>query len=200
VSVSGLSQEKQTFKKKGNKMRSFSILFTSAVFLGAVCIVSAHAQDVMKTARVGTMKVELHVLAAEPFFTADEMKARDAKEGMLIVSGAEPLAPDAQSHPNHHLVVHIFDSKTGKAVTNAKVTMGFQALDAKGKPSGASTDVPVVVMQAIGKGEQSTHYGNNVVMQAGQYSVAVDINGKNVKFKVTVSGASSGSMNGMDMR
>ena len=56
-------------------MRNFSILFTSAVILGTACTVSLHAQDVMKTAKVGAMKVELHVLAAEPFFTADEMKA-----------------------------------------------------------------------------------------------------------------------------
>jgi hypothetical protein len=53
----------QTFKKKGGKMRKFSILFTSAIFLGAVCTISAQAQDVMKTAKVNNMKVELHVLA-----------------------------------------------------------------------------------------------------------------------------------------
>jgi hypothetical protein len=180
-------------------MRNFSILFTSAIFLGAVCIVSAQAQDVMKTAKVGTMKVELHVLAAEPFFTADEVTAKKVTEGMLIVGGAAPLAPDAESRPNHHLVVHVFDAKTGKAITNTKVTMSFQSLDAKGKPASASTDVPVVVMQAIGKGEQSTHYGNNVVMPAGQYAVALVINGRKCAFKVSVSDASSGSMNGMDM-
>jgi hypothetical protein len=181
-------------------MRNFSILLKIPIILGAVCMVSLQAQDVMKTAKVNNMKVELHVLAAEPFFTADEMKDKNAKEGMLIVSGAAPLAPDAESHPNHHLVVHIFDSKTGKAITDAKVTMGFQALDAKGKPAGTSTDVPVVVMQAIGKGEQSTHYGNNVVMPSGQYSVALVINGKKCAFKVSVSDASPGSMNGMDMQ
>jgi hypothetical protein len=118
---------------------------------------------------------------------------------MLIMEDAALLAPDAESHPNHYLVVHIFDSKTGKATTNAKAKMSFQALDAKGKLNGSSTEVPIVVMQAIGKGEQSTHYGNNVVLPAGRYSVAVVVNGGKIGFKVTVSDAASGSMNGMDM-
>jgi hypothetical protein len=180
-------------------MRNFLILFRSAIVLGTVCMVSAQAQNVMKTAKVSNMKVELHVLAAEPFFTADEVTAKKVTEGMLIVGGAAPVALDAESHPNHHLVVHIFDSKTGKAITNAKVKMNFQAIDAKGKPTGASTEVPIVVMQAIGKGTESTHYGNNVVMPAGAYSIAIVVNGKKLGFKIVVPEGSSAPMKDMDM-
>ena len=97
---------------------------------------------------------------------------------MEIEGGAAPVAPDADSHPNHHLIVHIFDKQTGKVVADATVTMSFVAVDGKGKPAGTPNEVAVVMMQAIGKGSTSTHYGNNVTMPAGHYSVIVNVNGK----------------------
>ena len=159
-----------------------------------VYAVPARAGDMMKTATMDGLRVELHVLPAEPFFTADEVAASHAKEGMLIMGGAKPIAPGAASHPNHHLVVHIFDATTGKAITNAKVSMNFQLLDDPGKPKDAVVDVPVVVMQAIGKGPQSTHYGNNVVMPNGTYSIAVSVNGKKTEFRMAVSAAAMDKM------
>jgi hypothetical protein len=169
-------------------------------FLVAVAIMSPiHAQNVMKTAKVNDMKVELHVFPAEPFFTADQVTAQHVTAGMLIMSGAEPLAPDAASHPNHHLVVHIFESKSGKAVTNAKVSIRFQSLDPAGKPAGTPVVVPIVNMQAIGKGAQSTHYGNNVAMPAGSYTIGATVNGRKVDYRIVVSDAPAEPMNGMNM-
>jgi hypothetical protein len=33
---------------------------------------------------------------------------------MEIEGGAAPVMLDADSHPNHHLIVHVFDKKTGQ--------------------------------------------------------------------------------------
>jgi|GEM_PF-1009506 hypothetical protein len=168
----------------------------------AVCLLWAAAwgKNVMKVKTVDGIRIELHVLPAEPFFTADEAAAKHATAGMLIMGGAAPVAPDAESKPNHHLVVHVFDAKTGKAVTDATVSMSFRPIDASGKPSGDSVEVPVVVMQAIGKGAQSTHYGNNVTMSSGKYSVAVTVNGKKAAFKIDVDESKAGAMEGMHGR
>ena len=168
-------------------MSKLSIIFQTALVLVVAFTVSVNAKNVMKTTTVGGMRIELHILPAEPFFTADEVTSKKVKEGMLIISGAEPLSPEANTRPNRHLVVHIFDAKTGKAITTAKVSMNFQQLDAKGKPTGDSINVPIVNMQVIGKGLESTHYGNNVVMPAGSYSVTVVANGKKVAFQVMLS-------------
>ena len=168
-----------------NKRSYFAL--TVALIALIICAGSVRAEDMMKTATMDDLRIELHVLAAEPFFTADEVATSRVKEGMLIMGGARPVAPDAASHPNHHLVVHVFDAKTGKAITNAMVSMNFQLLDDKGRGNGAVVDVPVVVMQAIGKGPQSTHYGNNVVMPNGTYSIAVTVNGKKAEFRMAVS-------------
>lgn len=46
---------------------------------------------------------------------------------MEIEGGAAPVAPDANSHPNHHLIVHVFDKQSDKAVADATVTMSFVA-------------------------------------------------------------------------
>ena len=168
------------------KKRS-NLLLAAAFIVMILCVVSVRAGDMMKTATMDGLRVELHVLPAEPFFTADEVAVSHVKEGMLVMGGAKPIAIDAASHPNHHLVVHIFYAKTGKAITNATVSMNFQLLDNKGKPNGAIVDVPVVVMQAVGQGPQSTHYGNNVVMPNGIYSIVVTVNGKKTEFRMALS-------------
>jgi hypothetical protein len=155
---------------------------------------AAHAADVMQTKTAGAYRVELHVLPAEPFFSKADVAAKNIKEGMEIEGGAPPVAPDADSHPNHHLVVHVFDTKIGHAVTDATVTMSFAPL----KPGSTPSDVPVVTMQAVGKGPASTHYGNNVTMPPGRYTVAVTVNGQKAVFAVTASDAPSAPMDHMD--
>jgi|WetSurMetagenome_2_1015567.scaffolds.fasta_scaffold232877_1 hypothetical protein len=168
-------------------MLKLSIILAIAFFLAVASTIFVDANEVTKTTVVDGMRIELHVLPAEPFFTADEVKIKKMKEGMLIISGAEPVSVEANTHPNRHLVVHIFDVKTDKAITTAKVTMKFQQLDSNGKLIGASTDVPIVVMEAIGKGVESTHYGNNVVMPEGSYAITVVANGKKADFQVVLS-------------
>ena len=142
-------------------MRTSRIWFLAASLISAIVMsASANAADAMRTKTVGPYRVELHVLPAEPFFSKEEVVAKHVKEGMEIESGAAPVMLDAASHPNHHLIVHVFDKKTGQALTDATVTMKFASLNGKGSPAGAPVEVPVVVMQAIGKGPSSTHYGN----------------------------------------
>ena len=169
-------------------MRTYGKWLFAAALVPAIGVaVSANAADVMRTKTVGGYRVELHVLPAEPFFSKEDVAAKHEKEGMEIEGGATPVMLDAPSHPNHHLVVHVFDKKTRQAVTDATVTMSFASLDRKGNPAGAPTEVPVVVMQAIGKGPASTHYGNNVTMPPGRYKVTVAVNGQPAVFGVTAS-------------
>jgi hypothetical protein len=161
-------------------MRTSSLLTISGVFF-IFLFGMLRAGEVTRDTTVNGMHIQLHVLPAEPFFTKDQVSAGKAKEGMLIMGGAKPLPPDAESKPNSHLVVHVFDALTDKAITNAKVKMSYQA-----GQSDRPVDVPVVVMQAIGKGEQSTHYGNNVSLPDGPLTISLIVNGKKLKLKVTI--------------
>jgi len=146
----------------------------------------ARALPIEKTATTDGLRIELHVMEAEPFYTAEQVKADPELKGMLIVGGAGPLAPDSEAHPNCHLIVHVFDARTGQPLTDAKVSMEYQMLDREGRSQGMATEVPVVVMQVIGKGPASTHYGNNVVLPDGNYRVTVVANGKKAEFDIAV--------------
>ena len=179
-------------------MRKISNFILSAIVFAFMCSIAQAGHSMIDTT-LGNLRIELHVLPAEPFFTKNETTTGKVTKGMLIIGGEKPLALNAETHPNHHLVIHVFNVKTGKANTNAKVKMGFQSLDSTGKALGNLIDVPVVVMQAIGKGAQSTHYGNNVVMADGQYLVSVVVNGKKANLKINASSAPDASMEEMHM-
>jgi hypothetical protein len=171
-------------------MRSLRDWFLAAALPAIAFAASADAADVMRTKTVGPYRVELHVLPAEPFFTKEEVATKHIKEGMEIQSGG-PVMMNAASHPNHHLVVHVFDKKSRQPLTDASVMMKFTPLGRRGNPTGAPVEVPVIVMQAIGKGPASTHYGNNVTMPAGRYLVTATVNGQTAVFNVTASNAPS---------
>ena len=173
-----------------------TIFFSMAVFFVATLFgFTAEAGNSMKTQIVDGIRLELQVLPPEPFFTANEVKSNHNLKGMQIMGGAKPLAPDAHPRPDHHLVVHVYNAKTGKALPDAEVSMKFQLLDKHGKAHGPAVEVPVVIMEIIGKGPQSTHYGNNVVMSAGRYAVTVVANGKKADFHITVSNKTVEKMN-----
>jgi hypothetical protein len=110
--------------------------------------------------------------------------------GMLILGGAEAIQPNASSHPDHHLVVHVFQKTTNKALTNANVHLTVQPLDSKGQQTGKALKVPVVRMQVIGMGAmgaaETTHYGNNVTLPLGDYRVEATANGCPVNFVINV--------------
>jgi len=171
-------------------MKCLSVVAGTALVCLFICS-HAGAAEVMKKITKDDLKIELHVMKAEPFYTKEEVAAKNAKSGMLIMGGAKPLGLEETPRPNHHLIIHVFDAKSGKAITDADVSLSFQALNAKGEPSGDRVDVPVVIMQAIGKGPQSTHYGNNVVMADGTYRVLITVNGKKVDSRITLGNAPS---------
>jgi hypothetical protein len=179
-------------------MKGFSLLAGSAV-AGLLAFTVVSAGSVVVDTTVGGLKIELHVMQAEPFFTKEQVTSKKVTEGMLVMAGAKPIGLSDTTHPNHHLVIHVFDAKTSRAVTNAKVTMSLQAVDEMGMKKGSAVEIPVVVMQAIGKGEQSTHYGNNVTMADGSYEVTLVINGKKTTVKVNLTSAPTDSMKNMQM-
>jgi hypothetical protein len=143
---------------------------------------SAHAAVVGKRI-IGPLRVELQLQAAEPLFSREDLAAKNITKGMEIVRGSAPVMPDAASHPNHLLILHVFNRSTGEAVTNATVTMRVGPVDDNGHGVGAQVDVPVVVMQAIGQGPSSTRFGNNVTLPAGHYQVYATVNGEPAVFR-----------------
>jgi hypothetical protein len=180
-------------------MRKVTVLVQAAIFF---CFIagSVRAGNFMADTTVNGLKVELHVMAAEPFYTKKEMDEKKIAEGMLIIGGAKPVAPESKIHPNHHLVIHVYDSKTSEVIKNAKVKMNYQFLGDTGTKLAKPVEVPVVIMEAIGKGEKSTHYGNNVIMKDGNNMVTVIVNGTKIVFKVSLTSSTDSEMGNMKMQ
>lgn len=156
-----------------------------AAILVAGTMASTRAQNIQQEKSVGKYRFELEVLPPEPFYTQAQVDSDHVQKGMLVIRGASPVGPNAPSMPDHHLVVHLFDRTTGKAVTGAAVEMTFQTIDSEGRPVGPAHQVPVVEMQVIGKGPSTTHYGNNVNLPGGKrYQVRVTANGVTATFDV----------------
>jgi len=174
------------------------IRFSIAAGLALACVVplAAQAKDIKATRSAGAYRVELNLLDAEPFADAAGMPGQGITTGggmpghagmmMVVKGGAPPVQPDAPSHPNHHLVVHVYDKASGKAATNATVAIGYTPLEKDGHAAGPAVPVPVVVMEAMGKGPESTHYGNNVTLPPGAYRVDVTVNGAKTSFRIKV--------------
>jgi hypothetical protein len=87
--------------------------------------------------------------------------------------GAKPVTLGAPANPNHHLVAFI--ERAGKPVENADVAIVYER---KGSASGWQT-LPVARMHVAGKAASTTtHFGNNVKLEPGDYQARVTVNGK----------------------
>lgn len=157
-----------------------------ALMLAVAFASSAHAADAAHSRVVGTELVQLQLQTPQPFFNATELTAKHITAGLQIEGGATPVKPDAASSPNQHLSVQVLNRNDGQVVSDARVTMKYGPVDAKGRPTGPQVEVPVVVTQAIGKGPTSTSYGNNVTMPPGRYQVIVTINDEPSVFTIAV--------------
>lgn len=133
--------------------------------LGALLVTGAAlAQTISQTAKAGDYSVTLKVLPAESF--------SGPKAEMVQDGGASPNMLNGPMHPNHHLVA--FVEKSGAPVENATVEISYRLTSSN---MGAWTTLPVVRMHVAGQDLKTTHYGNNVRFDPGDYEVRVTVNG-----------------------
>ena len=127
----------------------------------------------------GPYRIELDVLPAESFVSPAAAAGGTVEVGMVRLGGAAPASP---AMTNHHLVAHVFNRATGRALTRADVRIHYKLSGAPIPP----VVVPIVRMEAVGQGPQSTHYGNNVRMGPGAYDVVVTADGYSTTFHLTI--------------
>lgn len=140
-----------------SKLLTLSLAFLAA---GLIASNTAEAKNISKTAKAGNVWVTLKVLPAEAFEGAHASMVRDA--------GATPMLLSHSPRPNHHMVV--FLKRDEKPVEKANVTILYKRLvPHKGKWS----LLPVVRMHVAGKSLATTHFGNNVKLEPGDYEVIV---------------------------
>ena len=121
------------------------------------------AQQISETKTAGKVSITMKVLPAEAF------KGPNAE--MKWDSGADPSYLDSSPKPNHHLVA--FVKNDGKPVEDAKVSISYRELSPK---KGEWMTLPVARMHVSGKGMETTHYGNNLLLAKGDYEARIKVN------------------------
>lgn len=156
------------------RLRSFSLASTLLLVLGTAGIAHAAGQQaISKTQQAGPYSVTLKVLPPESFTGSSAEMAWDG--------AAKPVTLGAPANPNHHLVAFI--ERDGKPLENADVAIVYQR---KGSASGWQT-LPVARMHVAGEGPSTTHFGNNVQLEPGDYQARVTVDGKDsATFEFTI--------------
>lgn len=105
--------------------------------------------------------VVLNVVPPERMLTAEQARAGGAaQDAELIISGSQgrigPLT--------RHTEVHVYDRRTGAAVSDALVRMTLQD-----QTAGTTTEIPATTMQDLVLGPIDAHYGNNADLPIGHH-------------------------------
>lgn len=144
---------------------------------------AAAAGTQIKLASTSTYNLVAEVGGLQAMYTPAQASSQHPKSGEVMFGGSMTMPPDTTnvSPEWHHLEVHIFDKKTGNVVTTQN-----PVLTVKNDSTGQTQQVPVVVMQGIVEGPGDYHYGNNVDLPTGQYTVTVVIGSETANFDFTV--------------
>jgi hypothetical protein len=90
------------------------------------------------------------------------------------------MAMTDQGQPvNHHLEVHLYDAATGEPIMDQVPTITITD-QATGEARTLSSVVP---MYGIEEGMSDWHYGNNVYLPDGLYTLTVGVAGQSIVFR-----------------
>jgi len=134
-------------------------------------------------------RLVMQVGPTETMYTAAEVKAKHPDSGEIMVSGKMAGGMPGMDHTGpgmkpmvdfRHVELHIFALGTGKPVADARVSITLTGADKKRHA------VPIARMYGITEGLDDLHYGNNMALGAGAYTVDATVNGEAARFSVTV--------------
>jgi len=140
-------------------------------------VVSARAQTVH-------YRLMLQAGPQEKMYSKADAAKMHPTSGEIMASGTMAgggMAMGEMTSGTRHLEVHVYNKTTGKVVTGAKciITVTNEATK-------KSTIMDVAEMYGVKEGPSDWHYGNNVDMPAGSYTVTVVVNGEKAVFHVTI--------------
>ena len=137
----------------------------------------------IKLGSTTTYNLVTEIGGLQAMYTPAQASSQHPKSGELMFGGSMTMTSDTtNASPDwHHLEVHIFDKKTGNVVKTVT-----PIITVTNRTSGQTQPVPLVVMQGIVEGPSDYHYGNNVDLPKGQYTVTVVIGSEIANFDFSV--------------
>jgi hypothetical protein len=138
-----------------------------------------------------TYNLAVEIEKLPPMYTPQQVATQHPKSGevmygaMAMPSGMDPSMADMPGMnipPDwHHVGAHVFSRKTGDVINNAHV-----AITITNKTTGQALSLPITAMQGIVEGPGDYHYGNNVELPPGPYTVMVVVNSESASFDFNV--------------
>ena len=140
---------------------------------------AAAAGTQIKLATTASYNLVAEIGGLQAMYTPAQVSSQHPKTGEVMFGGTMTMPPDiANASPDwHHLEIHVFDKKTGNVIKTAN-----PVLTVKNDATGQTIQVPIVVMQGIVEGPNDIHYGNNVDLPKGEYTVTVVIGSETASF------------------
>lgn len=168
-------------------MKGMRVVCAVSLALSALCSATwADEMGVVKQeAQTTHYRFALQIGPKEPMYSKAEAAKTHPTSGEVMVSGrmTEMTMPMASgmAMDERHLEVSVTSRATGKTVTNARVRITVTDDSTK-----KAVAVPVAAMYGVKEGPSDWHYGNNVSMPPGTYTVEVVVNGERGTFHVTI--------------
>jgi hypothetical protein len=108
--------------------------------------------------------------------------------GEVMVSGQmiDDMSTTMKSTP-YHLELHVYDIKTGATVALPVHEIRITITNS----SGMSSIIPIAEMFGVHGGLTDLHYGNNVHLVSGSYTIRVSVAGEKASFPTSISSAAS---------
>jgi hypothetical protein len=143
---------------------------------------------VTSAAETAHYKLTLTIGASEKMYSKDEAARMHPTSGEVMVKGTMASmgmgGMAGMTASIRHLELHVVDRATGKVVRDATVS-----ITVTNEATRKTAAVPVAVMYGVKEGPADWHYGNNVELPPGRYTVVAVVNGERAVFHVTVPGA-----------
>ena len=141
----------------------------------------APSNTIEQSATTEKYTLTLTIGPSEKMLTTEE--AKTAKEGEVMIGGDMAMGMSDMSM-GQHLEVSVKDRKTGAVVTDKMV-----AIKVKDDMTKEEMNVTVMMMYGVDKGMADTHFGNNINLMSGDYTIVVTVDSDVAIFHVTISGS-----------
>ena len=148
---------------------------------------------IIQNATTADYRIELEIGPTANMLMMCQVTSSTTSGEVMVASQMSPMSMTGNTY---HLELHVYDIKTGAAEVVPINSVGITVTNS----SGTTTTIPVAEMFDIGQGPTDFHYGNNVQLTAGTYTVDSNIGSENASFNVTISAMSPGMSPGMSMK
>jgi hypothetical protein len=148
---------------------------------------------IIQNATTADYKIELGIGPTANMLMMCQVTSSTTSGEVMVASQMSPMSMTGNTY---HLELHVYNINTGAAEVVPINSVGITVTNS----SGTTTTIPVAEMFDIGQGPTDFHYGNNVQLTAGTYTVDSNIGSENASFNVTISAMSPGMSTGMSMK